>query len=1244
MKPAFYTARRPARQPQGMALVITLILLAVITFMAITFLVVSRSERGAVSTTTDQTTARIAADDALERAKSELLMPMLAFSNAYAFDMMVSTNYVNLAGFVSKDQVDPANVNFEYLAKPNFPILTDNDDFLRNLANLLYSPRVPVFMQDRSGQTHFQYYLDINRNGRPEETGKLVVTNTMGQYVVDDKGVMVTNAFVGDPEWVGGLEFPERPHSATNRFLFRYAYIVAPVGKTLDLNYMHNAGRFPNAMTADYFVRNQGVGTWELNMGAFLTDLNTNMWYSNVPDAAKYQGWGSGYLYNTDLGTFNQGAGFDDATALLRYRYASDWRTLWRPRDLFGVVRANAVFPKDSYDTFGSGPLVLGTVLPTLDPDEGRVDRNWPGAYNTNLFYTPNDLFDRNKAAMGVVSGHSLTDRLEEAGKRTSSYDRYTFHRLLSQLGTESAPEASRINVNYRNVEAERIIPNYETNFYAWTPLEFFTNAANRLLDNDGFTFTITNIQVYPTNFYTPAVHRALQLAANIFEATTNKMFPTIYRPHFQSRAVNGTNHVFIIGYTEVQSPADVAFTYHDLVDSKDRSFSPNDMVYGIPLVVGARKGFPNFNQFAMDTKLTVTRKLEFRRQGNSLTGPIVETNQMFTLALTNTFGIEFWNSYSNAYPRPVQIRVALDIVPVVTNEFGQYIYPRAPFLLPLLPLTTHEPPNPITYWRSFSNINMDGADGSMITPFRTNVIFMPQATYYHGTRSMIPITGVFERLNSFPVPRWKLNLRIRLRATVIDTELNRLIDFVNLARSEETLDIADILQRDSVDHYGAVDYPYQPSGSDGSLWATNRYGSRAVTAPTFGILNQIAVSQGKVDAHSWGTNNPAAIDFFRAQFGMGPLHYQGTAYSKTNIFYAPFSPTRQVNLFTSWEANDPLVHYTIGDLMDMGRSNLWGFDMTFSSVTNIGRINRRYEPWTAQSLSGSTSPTRFELAVKDPLVARSDDWDFPTNKLANVGWLGRVHRGTPWQTVYLKSKAVDPDMWMKWAGSGIVMTNVGQIRSNMAVLNNYKMPVIDDTVMSRPTNDWAIPDIFTAALVDNATRGQLSINQSGLAAWSAVLSGVPVLSNLNEKAWSIIQPAAVDPVLETIVEDINKTRESRGGTFKRLGEICSVPQLSDKSPYIDASGPVNDAVYERIPQQVLGLLRCDEAPRFVVYCYGQALKPANRSVLTSGNYQGMCTNYQVTAEVATRAVVRIEGAPQKPRVIVENFNVLPPD
>jgi hypothetical protein len=77
-----------------------------------------------------------------------------------------------------------------------------------------------------------------------------------------------------------------------------------------------------------------------------------------------------------------------------------------------------------------------------------------------------------------------------------------------------------------------------------------------------------------------------------------------------------------------------------------------------------------------------------------------------------------------------------------------------------------------------------------------------------------------------------------------------------------------------------------------------------------------------------------------------------------------------------------------------------------------------------------------------------------------------RVHRGTPWQTVYFKSSAEPMGDWQKWSGG--------------------LFPQI-----SHPTNDWLLADIFTTALNDNAARGLLSVNQTNLAAWSAVLSAV---------------------------------------------------------------------------------------------------------------------------------------------------------
>src|SRR6266850_7285787 len=123
---------------QGVALVITLIMLSVITFMAITFLALSRRERGAVETMTDQLTARNAADTAKEMVQAELLAAILSTTNPYNFDLLVSTNFINGLGYQTGIS-DVTNVNYAY---PNGTLLNLND-FLQNLTNLLYDPRVP---------------------------------------------------------------------------------------------------------------------------------------------------------------------------------------------------------------------------------------------------------------------------------------------------------------------------------------------------------------------------------------------------------------------------------------------------------------------------------------------------------------------------------------------------------------------------------------------------------------------------------------------------------------------------------------------------------------------------------------------------------------------------------------------------------------------------------------------------------------------------------------------------------------------------------------------------------------------------------------------------------------------------------------------------------------------------------------------------------------------------------------------
>src|SRR5262249_26949760 len=148
----------------GVALVITLILLSVITFMAVTFLVVSRSEHNSVATDTDQTASRLASEGAQERAITELNGRVMASSNPFNFGLGVSTNFINGLGF-TPGSASSTNVNYDYTRTGG---ALSPQDRMQNIANLLYDPRVPVFIVTNRTllSNDFRYFLDLNRNGR----------------------------------------------------------------------------------------------------------------------------------------------------------------------------------------------------------------------------------------------------------------------------------------------------------------------------------------------------------------------------------------------------------------------------------------------------------------------------------------------------------------------------------------------------------------------------------------------------------------------------------------------------------------------------------------------------------------------------------------------------------------------------------------------------------------------------------------------------------------------------------------------------------------------------------------------------------------------------------------------------------------------------------------------------------------------------------------------------------------------
>jgi hypothetical protein len=1287
---------------RGVALVITLIMLALVTFMAVVFLAVSRREKASVTVTGDIVTARLMTDAAVARAQSELAARMLASTNPFNYDLIVSTNYYDANGFRS-GVLSPENVNYERRSGGGGmragPGLADLRDWVQNIANLQYDARPPVFISTNlTGlQTNdFRFYLDLNRNRMFEPTGLLT----------DNNGNQLgTNFFTGDPQWIGVLERPDRPHGENNPFVGRYSFAIMPAGKSLDLNYVHNnAKRLQNNLSADGYHRNQGVGSWEINLAAFFAALNTNAWTLNTA-----------YNYNTNLAAPNTGTAFIDAARILSNRYGGTMASLASARGLFGFpAPANNPFTTNGIDYYSDGMAT---------PD--NVNASWSGSYSTNGYYDIQELFNPARTSLDFV--RRLTNRAGFAN--ATIYDRYTFYRLLAQMGTDSRVQSSnklfgadyqqhytnRLHLNYQN-----FVPEGQTNFIPWdfNPItrmydggtRFFTNAADRLLRASldmvvltnaaarretnfmlGLTgvrniFCCTNIQLhhvdagrqlaaipfYATNNEYAAAHRLLQLAANIQDATrvhsvpgSTNDYPSVYRPLFLRTATNLT----IRGFVEETNVAFLNFPSMTVEEAAIRlpanTIISNVNILGVPLIIGAKKGYPNFNKMVMQTVADVSRRLEVRKA--SMGGPPAETNQMYVVGISNRFGVEGWNSYARDFNRNVELRVAGQSTFALLHkaEGGTLFAPRTNFL-------TFSNVVSMTSWPG-NGSNAVSATSFMV-PVETNIASLPDSIYLTRNGLIMPhTTNIFER--SFRVPQWALRLTNRLQYILIDRSVtpNRIIDYVNLDKLVTEIDLTRGLVGDTnaggggifSDKRTGVGRGSQPGDlsplSDGDMWNPTHMEPSNVDTPSQGVINQISVAQGRpyLGEGTWRSATGQLAEKEQAirqftEFMNGRL---------TNLSWqVPFTPSRRLYQKSSWEANDPLVHYIAEDLVDpatVGSSNLLirpiSYTFPIARDALLRELNVRYRPWGGKpDKDPSNDPTAYALTMKDPLVRRSDDWEFPTQKFANLGMLGQVHRGTPWQTLYLKSgvdirtrQPLDLVSWYRWSGS----------------------------FGSHPTNDWKLLDLFTVAPNDNAGRGLLSVNQSHVASWAAVLGGITVTTNASSDAAvganrrGEYQELRVQPnsgQMLFMVDGINRARaQMTNGVFRTVGEVLATPELTVQSPYLNLTqkqyeNAIDDAVYEQIPRQVLSLLRTDE-PRVAVYAFGQALKPAARSLVTLSTVSppifNLCTNYQVTGEFASKTVLRLEEMPpepisqmsgspmaQKMRAVVESYTVLTPE
>ncbi len=169
------------------------------------------------------------------------------------------------------------------------------------------------------------------------------------------------------------------------------------------------------------------------------------------------------------------------------------------------------------------------------------------------------------------------------------TYDRYTFYRMLDQLGTDSSADDGKMNLNYDNLDPyihtvagiTVTNPPSETNLMAWTPLGFFTNAADRMLRY--YTDAVGHDQSFGDPFNADTNFVALSAPLTSFGVSQYprvcgrpvclhaggepyppargqslrcldewRFIPSVFRPTFLVTNQNGFNNVYIDGYEQI--------------------------------------------------------------------------------------------------------------------------------------------------------------------------------------------------------------------------------------------------------------------------------------------------------------------------------------------------------------------------------------------------------------------------------------------------------------------------------------------------------------------------------------------------------------------------------------------------------------------------------------------------------------------------------------------------------------------
>jgi len=743
------------------------------------------------------------------------------------------------------------------------------------------------------------------------------------------------------------------------------------------------------------------------------------------------------------------------------------------------------------------------------------------------------------------------------------------------------------------------------------TPISFFTNVASRLLSSE-LNVNLSQLQIYPTNQYTPAVHRLLQVTANILDAQNTNFYPSVFRPLF---SVDASNNVFIIGYQQVSNVSGTAdpqlappYPVSELVDFGGNPSPTADgngpvNVYGVPWVIGAKQGLPNFNQLSLVSAAQITRKLEVTRSSLNPRTASYSTNQMYLMGISNSLGISFWNSYNTAYPRPLTV-FASDTLSTTLNN-AQYTWTEVTNLVASEFVSSW----PGSQW---SGVPPSATPQSAaFLPFNWACVFQSPMAYNFNSGRFDP---TFQWQTTWPplppLPQFELSVTNYLQAFILDG--SNVVDYVQLCSPSVSGGLNQAL----------ADPNYPAGNGIHYQWSTNAYFPGAPTP--WGVINQLVVSgnptlapaaggQWSAASTPMGVFSPQAEAAFFNGFFASSFQFNGQTYVNLDmVMQAPYTPSRTVYVACLLQANDPLVHYLASDLNSQaGALSIWGSRESLENsvwsrsddpvdqplpIAPLSPVGGRLQPWGKRGqmalLGVAVDANLYNLAYKDPSVWGSDYWDFPTGQAWSLSWLGQVHRGTPWQTIYLKST----NLLAYCENLGETFQNIGTNTWAAWTADLQQDPQSGqylDAANSAPITDWQLVSLLAAMLNTNDLDTQFSVNNPNPNAWAAQLDGMTALTNLS---WGVISNMIV-PQLEAatissnsaqasiIVNAIQSTKAALPGqTFQGIGDILAVPQLTVQSPFLNLTNPlpilqeysISDQAYEIIPSQLLPLLRVD--------------------------------------------------------------------